>query len=495
MTRLLLTCLLALHIYVVFGNDVFVSGVLVTNWNTSAKTGAIQFTVEWQNSWRLASGPANWDAAWVFAKYRIEGTQTWRHASITGVNSAPNNCIIEVTQDGRGAFVYRATPGQGDILFEDIQLRWDYGSDNVPDNAVVELRVFATEMVYIPEGAFSLGSGGTEGGAFYQVSANTAARNPYRISSEAAISVGSGVGNLYYQVVSFSGDQGGPVPASYPKGFAAFYLMKYEVTQGEYVNFFNAQAQEQKINLDITDALGKGADTLASRNTIVWPSSGEMTTTSPNVPMAYMTAGRTWAYLDWVGLRPMSEMEFEKACRGPLTPVPDEYAWGGTSVHEGRYTRSNPDQITESVTNSATDIGNATYGATVPGTAGKTQGPLRSGIYAASAVIKNRESTGATYYGVMEMSGNLYELCVSAGDPVGRNFRRTSHGDGYLTEDGNANVAFWPSVSQGSGFHTGGFTNDAERMRVSYRVFSSYDSSTASFAVTGFRGARTKDPN
>ena len=37
------------------------------------------------------------------------------------------------------------------------------------------------------------------------------------------------------------------------------------------------------------------------------------------------------AYLDWSGLRPMTELEFEKACRGPNAPVAGEYAWGSNA--------------------------------------------------------------------------------------------------------------------------------------------------------------------
>ena len=38
------------------------------------------------------------------------------------------------------------------------------------------------------------------------------------------------------------------------------------------------------------------------------------------------------AYADWSGLRPMTELEFEKACRGNQTPVANEFAWGTASI-------------------------------------------------------------------------------------------------------------------------------------------------------------------
>lgn len=37
----------------------------------------------------------------------------------------------------------------------------------------------------------------------------------------------------------YSGDMSGPIPAAFPKGYNAFYLMKYEISQGQLTDFFN----------------------------------------------------------------------------------------------------------------------------------------------------------------------------------------------------------------------------------------------------------------
>ena len=69
--------------------------------------------------------------------------------------------------DGSGVFIYRSGYGNGAFAITGARLRWDYGVNGVADDAAVDIRVFAIEMVYVPQGAFSLGSTGTEVGAFY----------------------------------------------------------------------------------------------------------------------------------------------------------------------------------------------------------------------------------------------------------------------------------------------------------------------------------------
>src|SRR5690606_31578628 len=38
------------------------------------------------------------------------------------------------------------------------------------------------------------------------------------------------------------------------------------------------------------------------------------------------------AYLDWAALRPMTELEYEKICRGAEPAVDDEFAWANDDV-------------------------------------------------------------------------------------------------------------------------------------------------------------------
>ncbi|MFN9916944.1 MAG: hypothetical protein ACK53L_30425, partial [Pirellulaceae bacterium] len=89
---------------------------------------------------------------------------------------------------------------------------------------------------------------------------------------------------------------------------------------------------------DITDATGKNTDSLSSRNSVSW-TSGDATlpdrgggATYTGVAMNFISWADVTAYLDWSGLRPMSELEYEKAGRGPNAAVAGEYAWGSTSL-------------------------------------------------------------------------------------------------------------------------------------------------------------------
>lgn len=473
-------------------NNIEVSNVGLTGQNTTDGFTLVQFDLSWENSWRISVGPANWDAAWVFVKYRVNGN-LWRHATInlTG-GTAPGGSEMDVADDLTGAFVFRSVDGTGDINWSNVQLRWNYRDDGVDDNALVDVQVFAVEMVYVPEAAFSVGTGfgGTEIDEFFTLSqvGPFFLRRSYQVASEAAITVSNAVGNLYYDNTVNGGDQLGPIPAAYPKGYAAYYCMKYEVSQDQWIGFFNTLTQTQKEALDITGPDGKNSDDEFIRNAISWPDAGNATTTLPNVPMNYVRAGFMLSYLDWAGLRPMTEFEFEKSCRGTLNAVADEFAWGTSNIHATAYTVINPGAPNEQISDPGSGVGNAVY----LDTNGALGGPKRCGIIAASALLNNREDTGGSYYGIMELSGNVYERAVSVGNPEGRAFTGL-HGDGTLGSNGDYNVANWPlSDGTGIGYRGAGYPNGTQFLFVSDRNDAA-NSFSGNNGRIGFRGVRTAD--
>ena len=230
--------------------------------------------------------------------------------------------------------------------------------------------------------------------------------------------------------------------------------------------------------------MGKNSQALVNRNGIYLESTGEAKTTTPHVAMNFVSASRAWAFLDWAALRPMSEFEFEKAARGPAPVVFNEYAWGSASLSGNTLTVLDPATASERFTGLATaaGIGNAVYSNNSLIT---TDGPARVGSIAGSVATNNRANTGAGYYGAMDLSGNLFELLVSIGDPTGRGFTGL-HGDGDIS----GAVVGWPTATAGYGVRSGGYSFSATSMQVSVRNNMTY-SNTAGIALIGFRGVRT----
>ncbi|GGG55412.1 SUMF1/EgtB/PvdO family nonheme iron enzyme [Bizionia arctica] len=468
-------------------NNITVSNISLENLN-EPNWVQVEFDLSWENSWRLSAGPSNWDAAWVIIKYRVNSGD-WAHAQLsTSDFVAATGSTIDVSSDGLGAFIYRDSDGSGDLNLQNMRLRWDYGSVNTND--IIDIQVFAVEMVYVPEGAFWVGgTSGDEVGKFFEGGNSTMS---YEITSENAITVANSAGNLYYDTSvggSRPGDQLGPIPTEFPKGFQAFYTMKYEVTQGQWVDFFNTLTPTQKITNDVTDADGKSQDTELNRNGISWSDgSSNATTTSPDLPLNYINNLRLNSYLDWAGLRHLTELEYEKACRGPIAPKPGEFAWGNANIATTSYTYINLGQPNEQVSNPEEGVGNIIYGETN----GTPTGPKRAGILAASAINNNREETGGSYYGIMELSGNLYERCVTVGLPEGRIFDGMP-GDGVLTESGLSNQPNWPlSNGEGIGYKGGSYFNGSNFIRVSDRFDAASVLAGANNRL-GFRGARSID--
>lgn len=485
----LITLFLIINRMEIIANNIAISNLNLVGKNVTDHYTMIQFDISWENSFRVNTGSSNWDAAWIFVKYRYSGG-VWQHAFLNNSGHStplgsiiapgllnPSSAFNSSTNPGLGVFIYRDSEGTGTFSKTGVQLRWNYGENSVGDNDDVEVQVYAIEMVYIPQGSFTIGSGGNEVSAFYKYPTTS---NPYTINSEAAIPVGPTTNNLYYSSTTYGGDQLGPIPANYPKGYNAFYCMKYEISQNGYVDFLN--------NLPSTQAANRFSMSLSYRNSIN-VSNGIYYTSSPYVACNFISWPDLAAYLDWSGLRPMSEFEFEKACRGTLNPVTNEYAWGTSNIASNIYTLNYAGGSNEEIaSNFNTTSGNAAHSLTTP-RFGLINGPLRTGVFAGSSGNFNRATAGATYYGVMEMSGNLWERPVTVGNATGRAFDG-AHGDGSLSTAGASNVSTWPGLdAYGSNFRGGHWGEAAVYLRVSDRYYAAY-TDAGRFFYTGGRGVR-----
>ena len=437
------------------------------------------------------------------------------HLLPTG-HTEPSGSKIDTPADGKGVFIYRDDDGSGTNTWNGVQLKWDYGADGVSDDATVVVKVVAIEMVYIPQAAFSVGSGGSEFGYFFEGGGN----NPFEITSEAEITVGNAATQLFYTGTGNAGDAAGPIPAAFPKGFNAFYMMKYEISQEQYKDFLNCLTYDQQDTRTATspdDPLGTGALSSGNFNCngIDIQTPGTASTTpdlygnnlnddgnfnnpddGPTIACNFLNWMDGAAYADWSGLRPMTELEFEKACRGNQTPVADEFAWGTASIQDSAYTLANDGAANENiVANYSTTAGegNASYTTTD----GSINGPLRVGIFAGNAAntTDQRVRSGAGFYGNMELTGNLWERPVTIGNSDGRDFTGTL-GDGLLSMNGNATNGDWPGFgggevtgASGSGFRGGNWTDTSINARVSERFFAAI-TNTIRFSNDGFRCVR-----
>jgi len=310
--------------------------------------------------------------------------------------------------------------------------------------------------------------------------------------------------------------------------------MKYEISQEQYADFLNVLTRTQQNTRTATDISGtsvtnryvmSNTPTTSTRQAIrcdaTLPATpapitvycdysgngtGNESLDGQNVACNYLSWPDQAAYADWAGLRPWSELEFEKICRGPNNAIYGEYVWGSTTLCTNTYTLTNTAAANEQISNLCPATGNAIGINTKP----SSYNIARCGIFAASSVNHTRIETGAAYYGTMEMAGNIMEAVVTAGCVAGRSCY-SNHGNGELNNTGDADVDYWPGINgnslanvanttyggttgvtsyAGMIFKGGGVTTTDDQMRPSYRslVLSSMVSRTAE---RGGRLART----
>jgi len=442
-----------------------------------AGTDAIQVVahVTWKNAWRNAR---NHDAAWLFVKMRIGPNGNWTHVRLRGIaaDSANPSLTCSVATDGVGAFCAPASMHRGSVS---ARIKLDIDMTGVPERVraspQLEGKVFGIEMVYIPEGPFSIGDKdvkSTEYAAFYKSDASGNHAGPFRLTSEAEVRVAPEAGVLYYRVnpntAQFEGDRAGPIPAEFPKGTRAVYVMKYELLQGQYADFLNHIGKESAFFRAI-----HGGPGYAEQRGSIRLDHYTYVADKPNRPANWVSWVDGTAFADWAGLRPMTELEFSKAARGPVDPAAGDYPWG-TSSKQRLLRRMQPDddlaQTGEADESRLTD--------------------------------STREALGASYYWVMDLAGSVWEKVVTIGHPTGRAFKGT-HGDGMLREYGVATNADWPAGDNetgGYGYRGGGYYERGMPDRdfnpyspVEWRRYGSWGGAPRSIAY-GFRAARTADP-
>lgn len=458
----------------------------------------VTFTISWDNSWNTSVSPNNWDAVWVFVKRQSCATNLWTHAlvSTSNVHTVGGGVLqVDPVTDGMGVFVRRAAVGFGNIATATVTLvmQTPIGGDN--------FQVHGIEMVAVPQGDFRIGDAGTN--TFSNVLITSAIQ-------------ASGLATATFSPSGLASNVT-PVPSTFPMGWNNFYAMKYEISQEQYAAFVNTLTYTQQ-TFRIVPSPNAAVGTLAlstsasvNRNGLRILTSGtpinvpavigcdlsgngvfNEVADGQNIACNYLSWADMIAYLDWAALRPMSEFEYEKLCRGSGQPVVGggEYAWGTQTILVALSTAlTNAGQNSEAST--VFGMGLTAYNNTTV----STNGPLRCG-FAAGATT--RQQAGAGFYGSLDLSGNVYEQCFG-GYQWNWSLFTNANGDGTLDSNGNANTTGWPptggggvTAGIGGGVIRGGSWNEtAARLVISDRLNISSNINQIRNSAVGGRGVRS----
>lgn len=295
---------------------------------------------------------------------------------------------------------------------------------------------------------------------------------------------------------------------AYPNGYKGFYVMKYEVSQEQYAEFLNKLDYTGQKARSIGDALdlvekngyifGSDRGNPSVRNGIILASRGDdpaepvifacnyfkgdnqhsLDGDGQGVACNYLSIDDMLACADWMGLRPLSEMEYEKMSRRPYPAVPEtgEFAWNSKDMS---YATSivNDGKKNEKVTSGNVNALNG------------LSGPVRCGAFAGSGA--KQPQSGSSFWGVMELSGNLAEMYYGV-NTAGRAFQATdiAHGDGELGAGATSTMSsVWPAATGAIVLRGGSFKSGKTEIATSDRsVTRDYFQSTGQRDSTvGFR--------
>lgn len=377
----------------------------------------MNISISWDNSWSDGTGAFR-DGAYIFIKYRDLNNPNWQHAYITTANdgtvfndtlsgaSVPLvQSVRTVTASGNycGSVITRSlgnTPAHIGVR----NIGANFTVTLAPPTATTsfvnpEFRVYAFEVVDIPQGKYWLDS------MFF--SSNSSKRVPVQVVSTSS-------GPYFYPTDTSTRSTGGKLfYYNNETGYNQFFVMKYEVSNEAFCEFLNTLSRPQqnilldtpaftnastgtlqfsqyqkysaKFNgLNVPAVFGSDADHDGIPNEV---NDGQNVGAIVNKGMAIMTFYR------WAAMSPISPIMYEKICRGPATPVPFEYAWGSAV---GNAATVNVDVNGPGETSSDTLLAGPLINT-----------PIRNGAFAHSN--STRETSGGSYYGVMDLSNSAAE--------------------------------------------------------------------------------------
>lgn len=468
-----------------YASNVQVTNVQLLDVGNPPNYARIQFTLSQDNPFTPSTGvdpqyDNNFysDYIWVFVKYAVlkpdgtvDDTKGYQHATLyrsgntipDGIKDYNSTTGEGVTTDFKGAFIKASNAPAGKTF----SVYWQYVNDGVKTTDKVKIKVCAIEMVKIPQGNYWYGVGNpsVEGNSVTnynpdnQVIPYQSSQTGYEIKNASSVSSGAAAG--------------------WPNGYNSFYLMKYEISQGAYADFLNMLSTTEATNRFYVGKDHEYAITLTSSNPYGQRYAAVVRPRACND----LSWNDDMAYASWAGLRPMTEMEFEKAARGTSTGpnAKARFPWGYTypdQVDNPLYTPGGycyPYDAYEYYTN-LNDQGNNVEG---------QDGPTNVGLYTSGDITRTAAQTGVSPYGVADLAGNLWEQvinCSSKNTPL--------NGDGKIYTDYTS--LGWPQASTtGMGLRGGGWAHGTWNLLISNRnvALSIWGASRVSYF--GFRCART----
>jgi hypothetical protein len=289
-----------------------------------ARTATVTFDIAWTNAYRFDSFH---DAAWVFFKVRPAAKSPWQHARLvadkvvnpTGFSSGEGTPLEFVVPGGDegfvGVFVRLAKDGRGAVSAQKVAAVVNLNPESRTPNP--EVRAFGIEMTYVAEGPFYLGSSKRRLNAFYAYQEEGGSAPPYRVGSAGAIPTGRQKGKLW--AFGFLPEDNGEIPAVFPNGYSAFYCMKFPYfTQGSYADFLNTLTVEQARKRWYADGQGRDIQRDGTAPDYTYRA------TAPDARTLWLSWEDHAVVAAWAGLRPLTELEFEKAIRGLDAPEGDD---------------------------------------------------------------------------------------------------------------------------------------------------------------------------
>ncbi len=408
---------------VLLGNCLLLSAnnIKIENVSYDRVTRKVSFDISWENAWRQTSNFH--DAAWVFAKYRTLNQPNWKHVNIVPTTTSTSGILETIeTNDKLGFFVRFNTDSLGHVLPTQVSFEPTDNSFGGLAGLFPDFQVYAVEMVYVPRGDFYVGAPVTKNNHIlfedlvlftYNNTSNINVRSylPVHITSENQINSGP------INIIPYLSNQG--IPANFPKGFDSFYCMKQEISNDQLVSFFNALGTDGSRlnalgmrwvsgNKYLYHNITKDQDTV---DIIGTPTENGYVFTCEagyeNHP-AVMTPYTLISYLHWSGMVPMTELQYVKACRGPLYPVWNEAASGiGYSTYLGSNFGTSSDTFFVDLKTPNERLKRHH--------ASPTTLKLRRCGYAADSST-NRITANASFYGILNMTDNVAEITISISD-------------------------------------------------------------------------------